>query len=62
MPRWCDFQDLLAQNGNWAGPNGRKGGAMLTPTNSFLLLGVDSYVCATFGENRSRNATVRVHA
>jgi len=29
------------------------------PTNSFLLFG-GSYVCANFGKNRSRNATVRV--
>jgi len=33
---------------------------MLTPTNSFLLLGVFTYVCANFGENRPRNATVSV--
>jgi len=31
---------------------------MLTPTNSFALLG-GSYVCADISENRSRNATVR---
>ena len=37
-----------------------KGGAMFTPTNSFLLLGF--YVCAKFGENPSRDASVRVHA
>jgi len=30
------------------------------PTNSFLYEG--SYVCANFGENRRRNATVRVLA
>jgi len=36
-----------------------RGDAMLTPTNSFLFFG-DSYVCDNFGENRSRNATVRV--
>ena len=29
-------------------------GAMLTPNGCF-------YICASFGENRSRNATVRVH-
>jgi len=34
-------------------------GAMLTPTNSFLLLGFFN-VCANFDENRSRNVTVRV--
>jgi len=33
---------------------------MLTPTNSwFTFWGF--YVCANFGENRSRNATMRVH-
>jgi len=31
---------------------------MLTPTNSFLFWGV--VTSATFGENQSRNATVRV--
>jgi len=36
-------------------------GAMLTPTNSFLLLAF-FYVCANSGKNRSRNATVRVLA
>jgi len=41
------------------GENGRMGGAMLTPTNFFTLGGC--YVCASFGENRSRNATVRLH-
>jgi len=32
---------------------------MLTPAKSFLLLGF-FYFCANFGENRSRNTTVRV--
>ena len=36
-----------------------RSGAMLTPTNSFLLMGF-FYLCSTFGENRLRNATVRV--
>ena len=31
----------------------------LPPTNSFFTFG-GSYVCADFGETRSRNATVRV--
>jgi len=36
-----------------------KGGAILTPNElSFTFVGY--YVCANFGENRSRNATVRV--
>jgi len=34
---------------------------MLTP-NELVLLFEGSYVCANFGENRSRNATVRVLA
>ena len=41
----------------------RMGGAnaILTPTNSILLLGVPgSYVCTNLGENRSRNTAVRV--
>jgi len=41
------------------GQNRGMGGAILTPTNSFLLLW-GSYICANFDENRSRNATVRV--
>jgi len=35
------------------------GGAILTP-NELVLLFRRSYVCANFGENRSRNATVKV--
>ena len=34
---------------------------MLTP-NKFVLPFGGSYVCANFGKNRSRNATVRVLA
>jgi len=34
-----DLQDLLAKNGGFQGQNGGRGGAMLTPTNSLLLLG-----------------------
>jgi len=41
------------------GQNRRRGNAALTPKNSFLLFW-DYYLCATFGENRSRNATARV--
>jgi len=44
--------------GFW-GQNRGRGGAILTPNNFVLTLG-GSYVCANFGENRSRNATVRV--
>jgi len=43
------------------GQNRGKGGAILTP-NEFLLPFGGSYVCANFGENRLRNATVRVLA
>jgi len=41
--------------------NRGRGGAILTP-NELVLPFVGSYVCANFGENRSRNATVRVLA
>jgi len=35
------------------------GGAILTPNELVLTFG-GFYVCANFGENRSRNATVRL--
>ena len=38
--------------------NRGSGGAILTPNE--LVLPFGSYVCANFGENQSRNATVRV--
>jgi len=44
--------------GAW-GQNRERGDAILTP-NELVNPFVDSYVCAIFGENRSRNATVRV--
>jgi len=44
--------------GFW-GQNRGRGGAILTP-NELVLTFRGSYVCANFGENRSRNATVRV--
>jgi len=37
------------------------GGAILTPNELVLPFG-GSYICANFGENQSRNATVRVLA
>jgi len=43
------------------GQNRGRGGAMLTP-NEFVFPFEGSYVCTNFGENRSRNATVRVLA
>jgi len=41
------------------GQNGERGGAVLTPNELVFTFG-GSYVYANFGENRSRNATVRV--
>ena len=41
--------------------NRGRGSAILIP-NELVLLFRGSYVCANFGENRSRNATVRVLA
>ena len=38
-----------------------KGGAVVTPNELVYTFG-SSYICANFGENRSRNATVRVLA
>jgi len=43
------------------GQNRGRGGAILTPNELVLPFG-GTYVCANFGENRSRNATVRVLA
>ena len=43
------------------GQNGGRGGAILT-TNELVLPFGGFYVCANFGENRSRNATVKVLA
>ena len=43
------------------GQNRGKGGAILTPNELVLPFG-GTYVSANFGENRSRNATVRVLA
>ena len=55
------FQDLLTKNGGFGGQNRGRGGAILTP-NELVLTFRGSYVCANFGENRSRNATVRALA
>ena len=43
------------------GQNRGRGGAILTPNELVLPFG-GTYVCANFGENRSRNATVGVLA
>ena len=47
--------------GSFGGQNRGRGSAMMTPNELVLPFG-GSYVCANFGENRSRNATVRVLA
>jgi len=47
--------------GVWGGQNRGRSGAILTP-NELVLTFRGSYVCANFGENLSRNATVRVLA
>jgi len=39
---------------------GERGGVILTPNELVFLTFGGSYVCANFGENRPRNATVRV--
>jgi len=52
---WC----LL--HGSLGGQNRGRDGAILTPNELVLPFG-GSYVCAKFGENRSRIATVRVLA
>jgi len=54
-----NFQDLLAQNESFWGQTRGRGDAILTPNELVFIFG-GSYVCASFGENRSRNATVRV--
>ena len=41
------------------GQNKGRAGAMLTP-NELVFDFEGSYVCANFGENRSRNVTMRV--
>ena len=49
--------------GVWGGGQNReKGGAILTPPQRTRSYFSGFYVCANFGENRSRNATVRVLA
>jgi len=47
--------------GGFVWQNRGRGGAILTPNELVLSFG-GFYLCANFGENRSRNATVRVLA
>jgi len=55
------FSGPLGLKWEFWGQNKGSGGAMLTANELVLPFG-GSYVCANFGENRSRNATVRVLA
>jgi len=54
------YRTLGLKWGLW-GQNRERVGAILTP-NELVLTFWGSYVCASFGKNRSRNATVRVLA
>ena len=54
-----DFQDLWAKNGELKGKIREGGGAILTP-NELVLTFEGLHLCVKFGENRQRNATVRV--
>ena len=53
------FQDLWVKNGGFYWENRGRGGAILTPNELVLTFG-GLHVCVQFGENRRRNATVRV--
>ena len=55
------FGTFLLKMGGFVVQNMGRGGAILTPNELFLRFW-GFYVCANFGENRSRNATVRVLA
>jgi len=53
------FSGHLGLKWRFWGQNRGRGGAIVTPNELVLTFG-GSYVRANFGENRSRNATVRV--
>ena len=55
------FSGPLGLKWGFGGQNRERRGAILT-TNKLVLTFGGSYVCANFGENRSRNVTVRVLA
>ena len=46
----------------WGGGQNRERGSAILTLNELVFTFESSYVCANFGENRSRNATVRVLA
>jgi len=50
----------MAQNKGFYAQNRGRGGAILTSSEFVLTFG-GYYLCVSFGENRLRNATVRVH-
>ena len=52
------FSGLFGLKWKFWGQNGGRGGALLT--HNEVVLTFVFYVCANFGENCSRNATVRV--
>jgi len=53
------FSGPFGPNSGFWGQNRERGDAMLTP-NELVLTFWGFYLCATFGKNRSRNATVTV--
>jgi len=53
-----DLQDLLTYF-FWGGGKTGKGLVPILTFNELVLIFGGSYVCANFGENRSRNATVK---
>ena len=55
------FQVFWPKMGGFVGHNRGRSGAILTPNELVLPFG-GSYVCANFGENQSKNVTVRVLA
>jgi len=55
---WGKIWEHFGLNGGFVGQNRGRHGEILTPNELILPFGC-FYVCANFGENRSRNATVR---
>jgi len=55
------FSGPLGLKWGFWGENSGRGGVILTPNELVFTFG-GSHVCANFGENRSRNAIIRVPA
>jgi len=53
------FQDVWVKNGDFYGKNRGKGWTILTANELVLTFG-GLHLCVQVGENRQRNATVRV--